>query len=356
MILLCIVNNPLLHQHQLQSFGIPFPSPYCSNRTQVDLALSQHSQLSSAEMSLQQRFDQLSIHSPIYIVLFTVALLLLPFVVTRIPRHERRVYVNSFTGRYVIKESYWNIVMPYLIPVENRSFTSFKEFPAPSCRPFMLDPPRVDFCSSDGIPGYADVHLEMTVQDWTATDLDEAGGASFERRAIEVINSWLIQSISNIKAKDLMNYAWVQQQLNTKESLQKLDTELTPYKFKTLRIFIDSNGINLSSEFITTINSKIRLESEASLQSIEASTLLAKAKGAANVQEVQYTAENVERLSRADTFAIMYNKLHNTGMPAPEVVKLLIADRLAESLEKNQNSVAVTKLPIQDLLFNKEPL
>ena len=289
-----------------------------------------HFEINELEFLMDSLFSQLGMF---LLGFFVVIFLLSPFI-QLVPRHERRVFLNRWTGRLVIKDSYWNFIPPYLVSVPNRLFPSYSNFPTSDARPFTLDPPRVDLRSEDGVAGTADIQVELSVLPYTSTDLERLGDENLERRAKQAINAWLTDKLSRMSSANLRDYAGVQRELNLPSNLESLDAELKPFLFKVKRIFLDYGGIQLSQDYLNTVAAKIKLEGQSALLQVEAANKVNAAKTEAEVMRIKSEADIASRDSRikaaGDNFALLLGR----GMSSSEAVRVLTIDRLAEALER----------------------
>jgi len=271
------------------------------------------------------------------IIAFTILVAFVVPFIRVIPRNERRVYVNKWTGNYVLKRPYWTLVFPHLDPVPNTAFESFREFPAPYSRPLVIDPPKVELRTSDGVHATIDIKVEMVVLEYTAEDIAKAVGegatGSFEKRAKERINAWLTLRVSKLNSSHLRDFAHVLRVLNEPDTVADLDRELKPFFFKTNRVFIDYGGIALSQEYLNTVGARIRLEGQAELQDMEAKTQLKQVQTAMEILKMRTEAENNAREARMEKMASLYSSLVSKGMTPDQAVKVIVTDRMAEAME-----------------------
>ena len=248
-------------------------------------------------------------------------------------------------GTHFLNAFYWGSYGqgPFrsLIPKINKPWNH--EVPIPGSRIF-IDPDRTEIMSSDGVPGTANIALELRILDWDVTDVVGATTA-FKDRACITANQWVANQLSKLDAAKLCSYASVTSTLNDPQNLSSLNESLRDCFLICIRISVDSCGIKLHDEYAKTIGREIqsrrgislqRIDAEAAEESMTRRLKLQVLEGQSLLQTttLRSEAELVAEKVKADSLATKITSLIRAGLSANQAANIVCAEISAAGVAK----------------------
>jgi len=211
--------------------------------------------------------------------------------------------------------------------------------PVPGSSVFV-DPDRIEVMSSDGVPGTANVALELRVTEWTAKDLI-GHTVSFRYKTCVAVNQWVSRHLGKLSAKMLCWYAEVISLLNNKDLIDELNAELKPCYLEAKRISLDPSGIIMHPQFAETVGKEINqrralelqsLEFEAAERAIKLEMLQAQAK--CEQARLQAETERVIEKAKVESLANRASSLIAAGISPSNVANILVAEIAAAGISR----------------------
>lgn len=200
----------------------------------------------------------------------------------------------------------------------------------------FIDPDRIEIMSTDGVPGHANVALELQLLDWNGSDIVGIN-VPFRTRACVIVNQWVSNQLGRLDAAKLCSYAQVVSFLNDNTNIKLLNEELKECFLEAKRISVDPSGIQLHEQYSNTIGKEIqhrrlislqRLEAQANEELQERKLKLQYAQVQADCEQTKLRAE-MERFvenTKAESFAHRAESLINAGLTNLQTANILVSE------------------------------
>jgi hypothetical protein len=282
-------------------------------------------------------------------------LFLTPYIFVR-PGTRVLIWNRFGMGTVKILKPGFNIVPPLIWGVlSNGPFRGLvsthyqSECPAPGSR-VLVDPPKCEIRSRDGVAGFANIAAEATVTEWTAEHV-VGQNILFMDQAKTIINQWMGRELSELDGISMSNYSIVTTTLNNPERLERLNVELKrDAMLEARRVSIDSSGIQLVKSFENNLEKEMSLRKQADLRRLEADAALEITKRKLELQrheaenerdcaKIKAEAEVAMIKAKHDTAADQVRSLIAAGLPPPLVANILAIEIANVSVSKARNVI-----------------
>lgn len=233
---------------------------------------------------------------PLLVLFGVVAALALAVATVTVPPGEVHVYWSSLLKRFCTLNAGWHLLPPLLwerfFP---RALEALK--PGVACPAagtvVLIDPPRTEMRSRDGIPGFIDVMVTCRLYAWDPATI--VAWQPIKVTAERLVMRWCAAVMADLPAEDMSNYSAVTVALN--DAIEELATLLDPLPLVPLTVMIDANGIKLHAEYekrqAAAIAMMIREEEAEQLRHIETARIT-------SLREAGLSEGGIERLLIAE--------------------------------------------------------
>ncbi len=272
------------------------------------------------------------------ITMFLVAVFLWWNVRLVVPPGERAVYWTRWGAGapvFYFEQGTYYINLFKMSPWTPNPFQSLlgdNAFPVPGTR-VLVDPPRIEIRTKDGVPGTVDVALEATVCDWSAVDM-RGQLVGYRETACTRVNQWISRELAELDANQVSSYATVVATLNATSALERLNVELKSSKMQATRISVDPSGIKLDATYAATVTKQIEIQRGKELEALEADAATQREKNRAAIETMRTEHECQQSNARSGAAGARIGALLARGLSPQHVANILCAEIGAQTVAK----------------------